>query len=465
MKSRWRTYAILEILVDQVLLAAGYALGVWLKFGTAIPEHNVTALRDTLPLAAVFGFILLAVYGVYADRYRPLRETFLNLAAAVGLLAIGVSALAFFLRGFAFPRSVLIMAPLIQLTLLSCWHGFNHLRRRKQRGVFRVLVIGDIPASAELLKKMERSVLGNQQLKMAGWVPMEAVNLEMSVESGFDGTVKSGFSAGFEAADGILLLAGVPDAARRILARNCAKTGKTLLCMPNPEDVLLAGAGVLQFGDVPVMVVEQSFRHQELQWLKRVLDVVFSLTALLATIPFVILAMLLVRLSGPGPVLFVQERVTLQGKVFRLVKFRTMVQHAETKTGPVLSVRNDPRVTPVGRFLRKSRLDELPQLWNILCGDMSLVGPRPERPMFVEQFEREMPGYHLRHAVRSGLTGLAQVYGNYATSAGDKLIFDLIYIRDWSLLMDLQIVLRTVTAVFRREASEGIALPEEEVRL
>jgi lipopolysaccharide/colanic/teichoic acid biosynthesis glycosyltransferase len=142
-----------------------------------------------------------------------------------------------------------------------------------------------------------------------------------------------------------------------------------------------------------------------------------------------------------------------------------MVQHAETKTGPVLSVRNDPRVTPVGRFLRKSRLDELPQLWNILCGDMSLVGPRPERPMFVEQFEREMPGYHLRHAVRSGLTGLAQVYGNYATSAGDKLIFDLIYIRDWSLLMDLQIVLRTVTAVFRREASEGIALPEEEVRL
>lgn len=465
MKSKWRAYAILEILVDQVLLAAGYALAVWLKFGASIPEHNITALRDTLPLAAIVGFILLAVYGSYADRYRPLRETFMNLVAAVGLLAIGVSALAFFLRGFAFPRSVLIMAPLIQLALLSCWHGFNHLRRRKRRGVFQVLVIGDNPASPELLKKMERSVLGNRQLKMAGWMPVDAVNPAEALEPGFEDRVKAGFTAGFDAADGILLLAGVPDTVRRILARNCAKTGKTLLCMPNPEDVLLAGAGVLQFGDVPVMVVDQSFRHQELQWLKRVLDVVFSLTALLVTIPFVILAILLVRLSGPGPVFFVQERVTRQGRVFRLVKFRTMVQHAEIKTGPVLSIRNDPRVTPIGRFLRKSRLDELPQLWNILCGDMSLVGPRPERPMFVERFETEMPGYHLRHAVRSGLTGLAQVYGNYATSAGDKLVFDLIYIRDWSLLMDLQIVLRTVTAVFRREASEGVASPEEEVRL
>ena len=462
MKSRWRAYAILEILVDQVLLAAGYAFSVWLKFGVNIPEHNITALRDTLPLAAIVGFILLAVYGAYADRYRPLRETFLNLAAAVGLLAIGVSALAFFLRGFAFPRSVLIMAPLIQLALLSCWHGFNHLRRRKHRGVFQVLVIGDSPASPELLKKMERSVLGNRQLKMAGWMPVEAVDEFGSMPA--SGAV-DGFTAGFDAADGILLLAGVPDTVRRILARNCAKTGKTLLCIPNPEDVLLAGAGVLQFGDVPVMVVDQSYRQQELQWLKRVLDVIFALTALLVTIPFVILAMLLVGLSGPGPVFFVQERVTRQGRVFLLVKFRTMVQHAEMRTGPVLSTRHDPRVTPIGRFLRKSRLDELPQLWNILYGDMSLVGPRPERPMFVEQFEREMPGYHLRHAVRSGLTGLAQVYGNYATTAGDKLVFDLIYIRDWSLLMDLQIVLRTVTAVFRREASEGVASPEEEVRL
>jgi len=195
--------------------------------------------------------------------------------------------------------------------------------------------------------------------------------------------------------------------------------------------------------------------------MKRLFDILFSLAALLLVSPFFLLTILLVRISGPGPVFFIQERITRDNQIFRLIKFRTMVQHAESKSGPVLSIRNDPRITSVGRFLRKSRLDELPQLWNILRGDMSLVGPRPERPVFVEKFSREMPGYQLRHAVRAGLTGLAQVHGNYSTVAGDKLVFDLIYIRDWSLLLDMQIMLRTVTAVFRREAAEGI---EEEVR-
>jgi exopolysaccharide biosynthesis polyprenyl glycosylphosphotransferase len=338
-----------------------------------------------------------------------------------------------------------------------------------------VLVIGDMPASPQLLGKMERSVFGNRQLRMSGWFPFDEAGRFMgeSPADAHDGNhgvksvngAESGFGQAFIAADGVLLLADVPDALRRVFTRGCAKSGKTLFCVPSPEDVLLAGAGVLQFGDVPVMVVEQSCRRQEVQWLKRVLDVAFSFTALLACTPLFLLATMLVRFSGSGPVFFIQERVTRHGKIFPLVKFRTMMHHAEGKTGPVLSPRHDPRITPIGRFLRRARLDELPQLWNILCGDMSLVGPRPERPVFVEQFEREMPGYHLRHAVRSGLTGLAQVYGNYATSAGDKLVFDLIYIRDWSLLMDLQIVLRTITAVFRREAAEGVESPEGEARI
>ena len=447
MKSRWRAYAILEVFVDQILLAAGYGISLWLKFGTAIPERNVSALRDTLPLAAITGFVLLAVYGLYAERYRPYRETVVNLAAAVGLLAIGVSALAFFLRGFAFPRSVLLMAPAIQMVLLSCWHGLNHLSRRKHRGIFRVLVVGEAPASPDLLRKMEWSMLGNRQLHMSGWVRFSRDTSSLTA---------------FNEADGVLLLAGASDEVRRELTRQCAKAGKTFLCVPNPEDVLLAGAGLMQFGDVPVFVVEQSCRRQEVQWAKRLFDLMFSLIAIVITSPFIVLAIFLVVLSGPGPVFFVQERVTRNGKVFRLIKFRTMVEDAEANTGPMLSIMNDPRITPLGRFLRKSRLDELPQLWNILLGDMSLVGPRPERPIFVGQFESEMPGYHLRHAVRSGLTGLAQVYGNYATSAGDKLVFDLIYIRDWSLLLDLQIMLRTVTAVFRREAAEGVSTQKKE---
>ncbi len=448
MKSKWRASAVLEILVDQLLIAAGYGISLWIKFGTTIPEHNMAALRDTLPLAAVAGFFLLAVYGAYADRYRPLRDTLVNLAAAVSLLAIGVSALAFFLRGFAFPRSVLVLSPLIHMILLSIWHGFNHMLRRRRRGVFRLLAIGGPAISQELLAKMERSLLGNR-----------LISLEKCLE---DAEPMDTSNPAFEGMDGILMLQGTSDSLRREMARYCAKTGMTLLCMPNPEDVLLSGSGLHQFGDVPVLAMEPSGGRQDLQWLKRLFDVLFSAMALLVSLPFQLLTILLVRLSGPGPIFFVQERVTKDGQVFRLIKFRTMVKDAEGRTGPVLSVRNDPRITPVGRFLRKSRLDELPQLWNILKGDMSLVGPRPERPVFVERFEREMPGYRLRHGVRAGLTGMAQVYGNYATTAGDKLVFDLLYIRDWSLLLDMQIILRTVTAVFRRDASEGILETKEE---
>lgn len=435
--------------MDAVLIMAGYALSLLLLFGTTIPEHNVTALRDTLPLACIGGFVLLAVYGLYADRHRPYRETLVNLAAALGLLAVGVSALAFFVRGFAFPRFVLATAPLFHMLLLSLWHGLLHLCRRQRRGSFAVAVVGPgcDPNEPFLMAKMESSLLENRKLTMSGWVGWNQWQDHMEPEK---------LIPGWSSLDGILLLSGAPDMVRRSCALACARSGKTLLSMPNPADILLSGATVQQFGDVPVLAVNHACRQPELQWAKRLFDMVFSLFCLLLFSPLFLLAMLLVRLSGPGPVFFVQERVTLGGRVFNLCKFRTMVANAEEKTGPVLALRHDPRITPIGKLLRKARLDELPQLWNILRGDMSVVGPRPERPVFVNQFIQDLPGYELRHTVRAGLSGLAQVYGNYATSAADKLAFDLIYIRDWSLLLDLQIVLRTATAVFRREAAEGV---------
>ena len=450
MKAKWRAGAYVEALVDAFLIVAGYAVSLLLLFGATIPEHNMTALRDTLPLACIGGFILMAVYGLYADRYRPFRETLVNLAAALGLLALGVSALAFFVRGFAFPRFVLATAPMFHMLLLSLWHGFLHLRRRKRRGSFAVAVIGPgcDPNEPFLMAKMENSLLENRQLTLSGWVGWNQWNEQTKPEHAIPK---------WSGLDGILLLTGAPDVVRRACALACARAGKTLLSMPNPADILLSGSSVRQFGDVPVLAVDHACRQPELQWAKRLFDIFFSVFCLFLFSPLFLLAMLLVRLSGAGPVFFVQERVTQDGHVFRLCKFRTMVQNAEEKTGPVLALRHDPRITPIGRLLRKARLDELPQLWNIFKGDMSVVGPRPERPVFVNQFIQALPGYELRHTVRAGLTGLAQVYGNYATSAADKLAFDLIYIRDWSLLLDLQIVLRTVTAVFRHEAAEGIS--------
>ena len=173
-----------------------------------------------------------------------------------------------------------------------------------------------------------------------------------------------------------------------------------------------------------------------------------ALLGLLCLWPLLALVALLVKRTSPGPIIFAQERIGHHGKPFILFKFRTMRQDAELSTGPVLSPGDaDCRLTPVGRALRRFRIDELPQLWNVLRGDMSLVGPRPERPYFVQQFEQIVPTYSHRHLARPGITGLAQVCGDYHTDARDKLRFDLIYVSHQSLWLDISILMRTVMVV------------------
>ena len=162
-----------------------------------------------------------------------------------------------------------------------------------------------------------------------------------------------------------------------------------------------------------------------------------------------------IRLDSPGPVVYRQTRVGEGGRLFELINFRTMVVNAEADTGPVLATAHDPRITRVGRLLRALRLDELPQLINVLRGEMSLVGPRPERPEFVEQFRKTIPGYDLRHLVKPGITGLAQIRGRYDTPAEDKLRYDVAYVFLWSALLDLKIMLQTFGIMLTPERARG----------
>jgi len=203
----------------------------------------------------------------------------------------------------------------------------------------------------------------------------------------------------------------------------------------------LDGVPVININDVPL----QGFNSA----VKRSIDVAISSVALLClAIPFGIVA-LLVRMTSRGPVFYRQDRTGLDGKSFSIVKFRSMFDDAERETGPVWTVPGDPRVTPLGRFLRRSNLDELPQLWNVLRGDMSIVGPRPERPHFVEQFKHRIPQYMLRHKVKAGLTGWAQVNGWRGNTPLEKRIeYDLYYIENWSVRLDLKIMWLTLIRGF-----------------
>jgi len=190
---------------------------------------------------------------------------------------------------------------------------------------------------------------------------------------------------------------------------------------------------------------------------RRLISIVIAMAALLLLLPFIPLLALAVKLSSPGPVLFCQKRVGRRGEIFTLYKFRTMQQDAEAATGAVWAQKDDPRVTSIGRFLRKTRLDEIPQLWNVLKGDMGFVGPRPERPEFVQFLTEQIPYYNLRHIIRPGVTGWAQVryqYGATLEETKEKLEYDLYYIKHMSVALDFLIVFETLKTILLRRGAQ-----------
>ncbi|HSS44391.1 MAG TPA: sugar transferase, partial [Thermoanaerobaculia bacterium] len=223
-----------------------------------------------------------------------------------------------------------------------------------------------------------------------------------------------------------------------------------LLVWPSPFETMIGRLRFRIVGDLPLLEARGRPLGGLATLTKRLFDIVAAATLLVVSSPLLLLAAVAVAVTSPGGVFYRQRRVGRDRHIFQLWKLRTMRANAETETGAVLSSRGDPRVTAIGRVLRATRIDEIPQLWNVLLGDMSLVGPRPERPEFSVQFEQSVPGYSLRHAVRPGLTGLAQVSGEYSTEPEIKLRYDLAYVNNWTLGLDLAILLRTLPVVLAR---------------
>jgi len=206
------------------------------------------------------------------------------------------------------------------------------------------------------------------------------------------------------------------------------------------------------------MIFSEGFKINEgVLFARRIVSILVSVAILLCLAPILPLVIIAIKLTSPGPIFFSQIRVGRNGKNFRLYKFRTMRQDAEASTGAVWATQNDPRITPIGKFLRKTRLDEIPQLWNVVSGDMGFVGPRPERPEFVQWLVEAIPYYHLRHIIRPGLTGWAQVkyqYGASLEETKEKLQYDLYYAKHMCLALDLLIIFETVKTVILRRGAQ-----------
>lgn len=223
-----------------------------------------------------------------------------------------------------------------------------------------------------------------------------------------------------------------------------------LKIVPDLYEILSGQARTSQLYGIPLIDIMPELMPEWEKKLKRISDVLISLIILIITFPLNILISIFIKLDSPGPVLFKQDRIGMNNKIFRIYKFRSMFLDAEKHTGPVWSRKDDPRVTRVGRFLRKLRLDEIPQFYNVLKGEMSLVGPRPERPYFVDMLAQQLPYYRRRLKVRPGITGWAQVKHKYDESIEDvkvKLRYDLFYIENMSFRMDIKILARTILVV------------------
>lgn len=256
--------------------------------------------------------------------------------------------------------------------------------------------------------------------------------------------------------DGVLLMPALGKEKRDHVLSVCQEAGCPVILVPELYDILLTNSRVVQMDDLALLEIRNIGFTLIQRMAKRALDLFISIPGLLLFAPLMIICALLIGITSPGPVFIIQSRVGRDGREYGMYKLRTMIKDAEKTTGPVLASENDPRITPVGRMLRAARIDELPQLFNVLRGEMSFVGPRPERPHFVEKYNRELPGYRFRHAVKPGITGMAQIAGRYTTSSEDKLRFDLYYIRNYSLLLDLRIILQTIPVILCHERSVGV---------
>lgn len=255
---------------------------------------------------------------------------------------------------------------------------------------------------------------------------------------------------------GAVVLWDIPVTDRNYLLKYCYSRSVRVYMMPKISDVLVKGADQLHLFDTPIYLTREYALKIEQRLAKRMIDLVCSILLLIIASPFMLITAIAIKAYDGGPVLYKQVRCTIGRKEFYILKFRSMKVDAEKDGVARLASKNDSRITPVGKFIRTTRIDELPQLFNILRGDMSFIGPRPERPEIIDQYMEEMPEFAFRMKVKAGLAGYAQVYGKYNTTPYDKLKLDLTYIEQYSVWLDLKLMLLTLKILIKPESTEGI---------
>jgi Undecaprenyl-phosphate glucose phosphotransferase len=463
LKAYSRLLEQLMLACDLLLVAACWLLAYGLRFYVIVPPITGGAVPPLGPYLLML-LPILVVWGVCFhafDLYRPRRigshlseAADIAKASTMGGLVL-VSVMAFFFKEYEYSRVVIIYFWLLSIGVVwfsrAAFREALRFARRRGYNLRQVVIVGDgEPVAAVLQRIQSRPDVGLHVLGLVG--------------DDKDGARNGRWLGGYADLRAILdsrdvdhvIIALAHEDYTRLpgLLDAIGDEPVTIHVVPDLFRFTSLRGGVEDFEGIPFIHLRDSPLHGWSRIAKRTFDIAFSAAVLVLLWPVMAAIALGVKLSSPGPILYPQDRMGLDGQRFRMLKFRTMGRDAESDTGPVWASEGDPRRTRLGTFLRRFSLDELPQFVNVLRGQMSVVGPRPERPVFVEQFRRTVPGYMLRHKVKSGLTGWAQVNGLRGNTSLEKRIeFDLEYIERWSLWLDLKIIALTVFRVlFDRNA-------------
>lgn len=437
------------LLIAAVVISFGY---LWNGF------YNLTVIED--PFFRKGNYLLIAVYAfVYSligssfsafkvGYSKPLGIIGSQIITLIGTNAVTYLQISLIARGFV-PVVPLIVLTLVDMGYAVIWAMCSSVFYRKVYPARKMIIVYGSPSARDLVVKMS--------MRVDKYIICSSISSDEYLE-----TIKERISQ-YEA----VIICDVPAPKRsKILKYTFEKSIRTYI-NPKISDIIVRGADEFHMFDTPLLLARNQGLGIEQKFIKRLIDIIGSLVGIVIASPFMLIAAICIKLYDRGPVLYKQERLTEGGRVFKVWKFRSMIQDAEKDGVARLSTEGDSRITPVGRIIRKCRFDELPQFFNILRGDMSFVGPRPERPEIAKQYEESMPEFSFRLKVKAGLTGYAQVFGKYNTTPYDKLKLDLMYIQRHSLALDFKILLMTIKTIFIPDSTEGIAegattaLPEE----
>ncbi len=425
----------------EVSLALVPALLFYYTYIRHYPRANFY-LKGNVLFFVVYSAILvlfMTIYGSFSVRKYRTRE----LVFAFGLSCFFTDIIAYFLMCMI-AKAILPPKYVIFTLLAQCLI---------ETGIFilaRILADRLEPTTPALLIVTEKDAEENVRNKFDRRRTRYYIDCVVSADTPWDELCETMRSYG------TIVLMPMEKELRRRIMDDCFWHGVEVLLKPDMQDIMVNCADTVIMSDVPLYAVHTGNHDRGYLTAKRVLDIVASVCGLVLCSPIFLGVAIAIKIQDGGPVFYRQKRLTLGGKPFYLTKFRSMVVNAESATGAVLAGKKDSRITKVGAFLRATRIDELPQLLNILSGDMTLVGPRPERPEFYQKYCAEYPEFAYRLRAKAGLTGYAQLYGKYNTTFADKALLDMYYIQKASFLWDLQLIFYTLKIIFVKESTEGV---------